>query len=138
MIVRKGLPLTKHISAFARRGAVWSATAADYYTAAAVYEQLSRLSDAELQRRRLSRATLARNVCAACDRGNGRAKGRPGHHDPMREIDLLLLEDAMTRGDFDTNASARAAQTACLLLVLAILTVIFTYALTNGNAASWR
>jgi hypothetical protein len=56
----------------------------------------------------------------------------------MREIDLLLLEDAMTRGDFDTNASARAAQTACLLLVLAILTVIFTYALTNGNAASWR
>ena len=35
-------------------------TAADYYTAAAVYEQLSRLSDAELQRHGLSRATLGR------------------------------------------------------------------------------
>jgi hypothetical protein len=70
MIVRKGLPLTKHISAFARCGADWSATAADYYTAAAVYEQLSRLCDAELQRRGLSRATLARDTCAACDRTN--------------------------------------------------------------------
>jgi hypothetical protein len=70
MVVRKRLPLTKHISAFARRGMDWFATAADYRTAAAVYEQLSGLSDAELQRRGLSRATLARNVCAACDRAN--------------------------------------------------------------------
>ena len=42
----------------------WLATAADDYTAAAVYEQLSRLSDAELQRRGLSRATQ-RSVPAA-------------------------------------------------------------------------
>ena len=48
----------------------WLATAADYYTAAAVYEQLSRLSDAELQRRGLSRATLASDICQACDRAN--------------------------------------------------------------------
>jgi hypothetical protein len=48
----------------------WLATAADYYTAAAVYEQLSRLSDAELQRRGLSRATLASDICRACDRAN--------------------------------------------------------------------
>jgi hypothetical protein len=38
-----------------------------YYAAAATYEQLSRLSDAELRRRGLSRDTLARDVCAACE-----------------------------------------------------------------------
>jgi hypothetical protein len=43
-------------------------TCADYYAAAAIYEQLATLSDAELTRRGLSRATLARDVCAACDR----------------------------------------------------------------------
>jgi hypothetical protein len=43
-------------------------TMADYYAAAAIYEQLSRLSEAELRRRGLSRDTLARDVCAACDR----------------------------------------------------------------------
>jgi hypothetical protein len=41
---------------------------ADYYAAAATYEQLSRLSDAELNRRGLSRANLGRDVCAAFDR----------------------------------------------------------------------
>jgi len=43
---------------------------ADYYAAAASYEQLSRLSDAELNRRDLSRASLGRDVCAACDRAD--------------------------------------------------------------------
>jgi hypothetical protein len=42
--------------------AVWFRTCADYYNAAAVYEQLSGLSDAELRRRGLSRETLARDV----------------------------------------------------------------------------
>ena len=41
-------------------------TCADYYEAADMYEQLSKLADAELRRRGLSRATLARDVCAAC------------------------------------------------------------------------
>ena len=44
-------------------------TCADYYAAAAMYEQLSALSDAELSRRGLSRATLAQDAQAACDRG---------------------------------------------------------------------
>ncbi len=35
--------------------------------AAALYEELAGLSDAELQRRGLSRATLARNACTARD-----------------------------------------------------------------------
>jgi hypothetical protein len=42
--------------------AVWIEAAADYYAAAALYEHLSRLSDAELRRRGLSRAGLARDV----------------------------------------------------------------------------
>jgi hypothetical protein len=36
---------------------------ADYYAAAALYEKLAALSDAELQRRGLYRATLAQHVC---------------------------------------------------------------------------
>ena len=47
-------------------------TCADYYAAAALYEKLSALSDAELHRRGLSRATLARYVCSACDRNTSR------------------------------------------------------------------
>jgi len=46
----------------------WAVTCADEYAAAAMYEQLSALSDAELMRRGLSRATLAHDVRATCDR----------------------------------------------------------------------
>lgn len=45
-------------------------TCADYAAAAALYEHLSHLSDAELKRRGLSRESLGRDVCAACDRTN--------------------------------------------------------------------
>ena len=45
----------------------WIRTCADYYEAAALFDQLSKLSDAELSRRGLSRATLARDVCGVCD-----------------------------------------------------------------------
>jgi hypothetical protein len=41
---------------------------ADYYEAATLYEEFNALSDAELARRGLGRATLARDVCQACDR----------------------------------------------------------------------
>jgi hypothetical protein len=40
-------------------------TMADYYAAATTYEQLRRLSDAELRRRGLSRIDLARDILAA-------------------------------------------------------------------------
>lgn len=63
-----GLPLPKIISSLGTWIAARITTAADYYTAAATYEQLSRLSDAELRRRGLSPAHLARDVCEACDR----------------------------------------------------------------------
>ena len=41
----------------------WLSTCARYYRAAALFEELSRLSDAELARRGLDRATLARELC---------------------------------------------------------------------------
>jgi hypothetical protein len=65
----EGLPFAKRFSSIARRIGDYIEVLADYYAAAAMYEQLSRLSGAELQRRGLSRETLARDVCAACDRG---------------------------------------------------------------------
>jgi hypothetical protein len=52
----------------------WVGTCADHYAAAAIYEQLSALSDTELMRRGLSRSTLARDVLAACDRASNSAK----------------------------------------------------------------
>jgi hypothetical protein len=62
--------LANRVSALGARVADWLATAANYYAAAAVYEQLSRLSDSELRRRELSRATLASDICQAFDRAD--------------------------------------------------------------------
>jgi hypothetical protein len=61
-------PLSIRIRSISRQLADWADTCAGYYAAAAMYEQLSALSNAELARRGLSRATLAHDVCAACDR----------------------------------------------------------------------
>lgn len=47
---------------------LWANTCSDYYAAAAMYEHQSRLSKAELERRGLNRSTLARDICARCDR----------------------------------------------------------------------
>ena len=54
------------------RASAWLNTCADYYDAAAMYEELSRLSDAELTRRGLDRPNLARDILRACD-WDGRA-----------------------------------------------------------------
>jgi len=51
-----------------RRIATCASTCVDYYEAAAIYEQLRGLSDAELSRRGLERETLAQHACATCDR----------------------------------------------------------------------
>ena len=56
------------IKSLAHHVRMWADSCADYYAAAAMYEQLSGLSDAELHRRGLSRNTLARDVCQSCDR----------------------------------------------------------------------
>jgi hypothetical protein len=49
------------------RLAAWAETCIAYYEAAALYDRLSGLSNAELHRRGLSRDTLARDVCDACE-----------------------------------------------------------------------
>ena len=55
----------------AARVAEWIERAADYWAAAALYEHLSRLSDAELHRRGLSRTKLARDVIITRRRMHG-------------------------------------------------------------------
>lgn len=60
--------LASSFKSLARRVRTWVDTCADYYAAVAIYDQLSRLSDAELHKRGLSRNTLARDVCQSCDR----------------------------------------------------------------------
>jgi hypothetical protein len=59
------------IKSIGRRIVMWASTCADYWAAAALYDELRGLSDAELQRRGLSRDTLARDVCSSCDRTGG-------------------------------------------------------------------
>jgi hypothetical protein len=61
-------PVSDWIKSIGQRVSVWATACADYYSAAALYDELRGLSDAELQRRGLSRDTLARDVCQACDR----------------------------------------------------------------------
>lgn len=60
-----GLELKARISSMAKWVGDYIKTMAEYYAAATMYEQLSKLSDAELQRRGLSRHTLVRDVVAA-------------------------------------------------------------------------
>ena len=60
--------LSDWIRCVGQRIMTWADTCADHYAAATIYEQLSALSDGELMRRGLSRATLARDVRAECDR----------------------------------------------------------------------
>jgi hypothetical protein len=61
-------PLFDSIKSCAGSLIAWLNACADYCAAAAIYEQLSRLSDAELHRRGLSRHTLARHTFQSCDR----------------------------------------------------------------------
>lgn len=60
--------LSSSIKSFARFFITRGNACSNYYAAAAMYEQLSKLSNAELHRRGLSRDTLARDVCRSCDR----------------------------------------------------------------------
>lgn len=60
-------------------------------------------------------------------------KQRP---DPIREIDLLLMEDIMMRRNFPTDGHAKLAQMLSMLVVLAVLGGIFVHALTHNDATS--
>lgn len=50
--------------------ATWVRACGNAYVASAIYEDLSRLSDAELKRRGLNRENLARDAFKSCERGN--------------------------------------------------------------------
>jgi hypothetical protein len=55
--------------------------------------------------------------------------------DPMREIDLILLEDVMRQGAIETNATARSFQMAALLLVGACVLFVLVHDLTHSNTS---
>ena len=57
------------LKSIGKRIGAYASACADYWSAATVYEELRRLSDAELRRRGLSRDSLGRDVIAACERG---------------------------------------------------------------------
>ena len=69
------LSLGTRFGAFKTYLAAWIETCAAYYEAAALYDQLAGLSDAELHRRGLSRESLARDVCDACEPSKDRKAG---------------------------------------------------------------
>lgn len=56
------------LKSMGQRVGAFVTTCADYWSAAALYDELRGLSDAELRRRGLSRGTLGRDVCEVCDR----------------------------------------------------------------------
>lgn len=59
-------PDRAQLGALKARLAAWIESCVAHNQAAALYDRLSRLSDAELNRRGFTRATLARDVCDAC------------------------------------------------------------------------
>jgi hypothetical protein len=63
--------LSNSVKKLMQRVKLWANAYADYSAAAAMYEDLSGLSNAELQKRGLSRDTLAWDVCQSCDNTAG-------------------------------------------------------------------
>ena len=58
--------LSTSIKSLAEFFVAWMESCADYWAAAALYDSLRRLSDAELGKRGLSRDTLARDIFHSC------------------------------------------------------------------------
>lgn len=58
----------------------------------------------------------------------GKSKHSRVGNDPMREIDLMLLEDVMQRYKVKADTRVRRAQTAALLVVLAAFGAMFGHA----------
>jgi hypothetical protein len=62
-----GFSLGRSIKPIAARISAWAVARAERLGAEVVYRELSKLSDSDLRRRGLSRATLARDVGAAVE-----------------------------------------------------------------------
>jgi hypothetical protein len=66
-IVAETRSLSSSAKSIAELFVAWVESCADYWAAAALYDSLRRLSDSELQKRGLSRDTLARDVFHSCN-----------------------------------------------------------------------
>ena len=69
-VPRTAVSLSSAIKSFARRAMTWVDGRADRYAAAALSRQLSRLSDAELRKRGLSRDILAGTFYGPTEKNN--------------------------------------------------------------------
>ena len=63
----------------------------------------------------------------------GKSKPSRIGDDPMREIDLMLLEGVMQQRNFASGAQARRIQTAALLIVLTAMVAILAHAVVAGE-----
>jgi hypothetical protein len=89
--------LSRLIKSFGGRIISWIKTCGDYYAAAAIYDELRGLSDAELKRRGLSRETLAGDVCTACDSAcNRTGTTEPREHERPSDGARPPMADAST------------------------------------------
>ena len=59
--------LSTSIKSLAEFFVTWMESCADYWAAAALYDALRKLPDSELQKRGLSRDTLARDIFHSCN-----------------------------------------------------------------------
>jgi hypothetical protein len=69
---RDGVSLRRLIEALPARISAWATARAHRIGAELIWRELSKLSDAELHERGLTRATLARDVCAEAARRKAR------------------------------------------------------------------
>ena len=95
--------LSNWINVIGPRLMTWVASCTDHYAAAVMYDRLSGLSDAQLARRGLSRATLARDVrvCATAMR-----KTEPA--EPSENVLLLQPKNTSPRSEtLDANVGQR-------------------------------
>jgi hypothetical protein len=123
------------------RFVVWIKNCADNYAAAAAYDGLSRLSDAQLNQRGLSRDILARDL----NEGRKQAFEQLTSEQPHR-VPLSTEVTTMISGSFKRDARARAFQTAAMALVLSAVLAGFVLSLAlkdttltaarNGNSPS--
>jgi hypothetical protein len=62
----------------------------------------------------------------------------PRHIDPMREVDLILLEDAMMHRNVETSRTAVALQTASMTILALFFLAAFFYSLTHPESVVGR
>ena len=119
----------------------WVRTCVDNYAAAAAYDGLSHLSDAQLSHRGLSRDILARDLNEGCKQGFEQLTSEQPHRvPPSTEVTTMIPSS------FKRDARARAFQTAAMALVLSAVLAGFVLSLAlkdttltaarNGNSPS--